>query len=97
MKAGSLSSCSVSDLSLSLLRLSGTEGVSAVVHKDHAQTEGIQIGEYLQCHYQLVLHASPVGHQDHAQAILALLLGADGLWLRGKENCPSRLHFPHKV
>ena len=94
---GSVSSCSVSDLSLSLLRLSGTEDVSGVVHKDHTLAEGLQTGEFLQCLVQLVRHASPVSYQEHAQAILALLLRADGLWLRGKEDCPCRLHFPHKV
>ena len=40
---------------------------------------------------------SPVSHQDHAQAVLALLLRADGLGLRREEDRPGCLHLTHKV
>ena len=43
------------------------------------------------------MHGSPVCHQDHAQPVLSLLLGADALGLRREEDRPGRPHFPHKV
>ena len=41
--------------------------------------------------------ASPVSHQNHAQAVLALFLGADALGLRREEDLPGCPHLPHKV
>ncbi len=41
--------------------------------------------------------ATPVGNKDHAQAVLALLLGADAIGLRREEDLPRRSQLPREV